>query len=239
MTRRPGRRSGGFTLPELVTVLVIVALLAAAALPRFIQLQDEADQARFEQVRAAFETGVSLVRVQALAQTARLTHFGRARRVVYTRPPSRHGGHAMRAASLASVRTMPLAAGFPDAVTLQGVIINLTPEGWPAIDQDASCPGGVASTTDGAMFADAAGSPTTVIAMDRIKRRYAGIGGIGGGGGGGDGGNGGGGGCSLLELLVLGARLDTWTSSTSARSVTFTSPSGRSFTYDESTGRVE
>ncbi|MFT4993409.1 MAG: MSHA pilin protein MshB [Paraglaciecola sp.] len=54
----------GFTLIELVIVVVILGLLAVIALPRFLNVTKEAEDATVEGVAGGFVTGVSLVRAQ-------------------------------------------------------------------------------------------------------------------------------------------------------------------------------
>lgn len=58
------RKQSGFTLIELVVVVVILGLLAVTAIPRFVDLTDQAKQANIEGMAGGFATGVSLVRAQ-------------------------------------------------------------------------------------------------------------------------------------------------------------------------------
>ncbi len=54
----------GFTLIELVIVVVILGFLAVTAIPKFIDLTEQAKQANIEGMAGGFATGVSLARAQ-------------------------------------------------------------------------------------------------------------------------------------------------------------------------------
>jgi len=54
----------GFSLIELVIVVVLLSLLAATALPRFLNVTEEAEDATVEGVAGGFATAVSLARAE-------------------------------------------------------------------------------------------------------------------------------------------------------------------------------
>lgn len=58
------KKQAGFTLIELVIVVVILGFLAATAIPKFIDLSEQAQQANVEGMAGGFATGVSLARAQ-------------------------------------------------------------------------------------------------------------------------------------------------------------------------------
>ncbi|MEW6997614.1 prepilin-type N-terminal cleavage/methylation domain-containing protein [Colwelliaceae bacterium BS250] len=57
-------KAKGFTLIELVIVVVLLGLLAVTAIPKFIDLTEQAQQANIEGMAGGFATGVSLARSQ-------------------------------------------------------------------------------------------------------------------------------------------------------------------------------
>jgi len=62
------KRQSGFTLIELVIVVVILGFLAVTAIPKFLDLTDQAKQANIEGMAGGFATGVSLARAQWAAE---------------------------------------------------------------------------------------------------------------------------------------------------------------------------
>jgi MSHA pilin protein MshB len=57
-------KHSGFSLIELVIVVVVLGILAVTALPRFLDVTEEAKNASVEGVAGGFATGVSLTRAQ-------------------------------------------------------------------------------------------------------------------------------------------------------------------------------
>lgn len=58
------KQAAGFTLIELVIVVVILGFLAVTAIPKFLDLTEQAKQANIEGMAGGFATGVSLARAQ-------------------------------------------------------------------------------------------------------------------------------------------------------------------------------
>lgn len=62
------KKSAGFTLIELIIVIVILGILAVTAAPRFIDISEDAERAAFRGTASAFEAGVELVHLAWLVR---------------------------------------------------------------------------------------------------------------------------------------------------------------------------
>ena len=68
MQMNPNMRAKGFTLIELIIVIVILGLLAVAAAPRFIDISNDANIAKLKTLEGAVKSGANLVLTKAIIQ---------------------------------------------------------------------------------------------------------------------------------------------------------------------------
>ncbi len=72
----PKGNQKGFTLIELIIVIVILGILAVTVAPRFLNLQDDARDATLQGIKGSLETSVSVVNGKAIIAGATGTSDG-------------------------------------------------------------------------------------------------------------------------------------------------------------------
>jgi len=66
LTKQKANNQKGFTLIELVVVIVILGILAVTAAPKFINLQDDARTATLQAIKASMQSAGTLINSKAL-----------------------------------------------------------------------------------------------------------------------------------------------------------------------------
>ncbi|MGB7994667.1 MAG: type II secretion system protein [Photobacterium halotolerans] len=88
------KRQGGFTLIELVVVIVILGILAVTAAPRFLNLQDDARNSALQGLKGAVDGGAAIVYGKAaiVGKEAAATETVDEVSTVYGYPAASEGG---------------------------------------------------------------------------------------------------------------------------------------------------
>lgn len=115
------KRNSGFTLIELVIVIIVLGILAATAVPKFINLQDDAKESAMKGVESALHSAANIVYSKAAIEGVESTP---------TSSVSDAG------------TTITTAYGYPDATTT-GIEESIELSGFSATDATAS--GGLAT----------------------------------------------------------------------------------------------
>ena len=143
------KRSAGFTLIELVIVIIILGILAVTAAPKFLNLQGDAREATLKGMKAAMESSASIVYSKAVIK-------------------------GLETSSAATVDSIETAYGYPKATSAGiGATLDISKGDWtPASSADKTyimTPAGAPSSCTVTYKEAEAGKRPVVTAVDASK----------------------------------------------------------------------
>lgn len=128
------QRSGGFTLIELITVIILIGVLSVTAAPRFLDFQDDAHAAAVQGTGAAFESAIKLAHLKwavggNTGPVDNLDLYGNGENLMDM------NASGWPAQSYLPYESNPMTDNSWDCMSVWGAVLN---DGGPSIAQDTS-----------------------------------------------------------------------------------------------------
>lgn len=149
------KRQGGFTLIELVVVIVILGILAVTAAPRFLNLQDDARESALQGLKGAIDGGSGIAFGKAAIEsqdgpTGSISAAGKTLNLVYGYPKATKDDlelvvdgldtdWAKKASSGAGTGVLLGIKGFSDSCVLYTQATENVPAKTSIVEGSASC----------------------------------------------------------------------------------------------------
>ena len=114
---RPVKKQAGFTIVELVVVIALLGILAAVALPRFLNVTDDAHQSAVSGTGGAFRSAVALVKSQSVVDGVVSGNVNFGGQTVYVNAAGYPSAATLSAAACESIWGAILQDGAPTAAT--------------------------------------------------------------------------------------------------------------------------